>query len=68
MARVNSGEMILNRSQQANLFRMVNSPAVYDRIYRASGGDNGGGTVEFKIKDRELVGFLDRAIKRNNRS
>ena len=28
VARVNSGEMILNRNQQSNLFRMLNTPAL----------------------------------------
>lgn len=29
LARVNSGEMILNATQQRNLFRMINAPRVY---------------------------------------
>lgn len=45
-ANVNSGEMILNRSQQARLFQMANS-----------GG--GGGQVEFHISGTELVGVLN---------
>ena len=47
--RVNSGEMILNQRQQANLFNMINS----------NGGVSLGGNVEFKIKGRELVGVLN---------
>ena len=46
LARVNSGEMILNRAQQANLFKMVNQ-----------GG--GGGNVTFRIRGKDLVGTQD---------
>jgi hypothetical protein len=46
LARVNSGEMILNRAQQANLFKMVNQ-----------GG--GSGAVTFRIKGKDLVGVQD---------
>lgn len=48
-ARVNSGEMILNQKQQANLFRLLD------------GGFSTGsssGNVEFKIRGHELVGVL----------
>lgn len=48
-ARVNSGEMILNQKQQANLFRLLD------------GGFSAGsssGNVEFKIRGHELVGVL----------
>lgn len=55
VARVNSGEMILNGSQQANLFRMLNSP-------NAAG--NGISNVEFHIAGKDLVG----AINNYNRS
>lgn len=47
LARVNSGEMILNHAQQARLFDMINMGSV------------GGGEVEFKIKGQELVGVLN---------
>ena len=53
-ANVNSGEMILNKTQQANLFRMAN------------GGQGGGGHVEFHISGTELVGVLNN-INRKNR-
>lgn len=47
LARLNSGEMVLTRGQQAKLFDMI---------------DNGiggrGGQVEFKIKGQELYGVL----------
>lgn len=51
LARVNAGEMILNKQQQATLFNLLNG---------SNGGalGNGGGNVEFKIKGSELVGVL----------
>lgn len=51
VAGVNSGEMILNRTQQANLFRMAN------------GGT--GGQVEFHISGTELVGVLNNQNRKN---
>ena len=45
LARVNSGEMILNRSQQRNLFNLIN------------GGTSN--TVKFRIEGKELVGVLN---------
>lgn len=53
-ARVNSGEMILNRSQQANLFAIAN------------GGGSSGGTVEFQIAGANLVGVLNNHNRRLN--
>ena len=50
-ANVNSGEMILNKSQQARLFRMAN------------GGT--GGQVEFHISGTDLVGVLDNNNRKN---
>lgn len=47
LARVNSGEMILNQKQQANLFRALNN-----------GVNSGGGQVEFKISGSALKGVL----------
>lgn len=52
-AMVNSGEMILNRAQQANLFRMANS-----------GGT--GGQVEFHISGTELIGVLNNQNRKNS--
>ena len=49
LARVNSGEMILNKGQQSNLFSMLNN---------GSSG-LGGGNVEFTIKGDKLVGVLN---------
>ena len=45
LIRVNSGEMILNRSQQANLWNAIN-------------GGVGGGQVTFRIDGQQLVGVL----------
>ena len=52
-AQVNSGEMILNKTQQANLFKMANS------------GVGGGGQVEFHISGTELVGVLNNQTRKN---
>lgn len=54
MARVNSGEMILNKGQQANLFGMLNS---------GSGGASAGEVV-FRIDGNTLVGVLNNHNKR----
>ena len=48
LARVNSGEMILNKTQQATLFRALNG----------AGGIGSGGQVEFKISGSTLTGVL----------
>lgn len=56
LARVNSGEMILNGTQQARLFRMLNNGS------SASGSVSG--SVEFKIKGQELVGVLNNYNKK----
>lgn len=50
LVRANSGEMILNKKQQANLFNML------DGGYMAKSLSSG--NVEFKIKGKELVGVL----------
>jgi hypothetical protein len=49
-AYVNSGEMILNSGQQANLFRMLNS---------AGGGNADGREIILRAKGADLVGVLD---------
>lgn len=52
LARVNSGEMILNGSQQDRLFRILNGEgSIKQQI-------SSGGQVEFRIKGSELVGVL----------
>ena len=48
IAQVNSGEMVLNRGQQAHLWNVVNGK-----------DKSGGGQVEFKIKGDQLVGVLN---------
>ena len=50
LARVNDGEMILNSTQQARLWNMVNG--------KSSAVGTGGGKVEFEIKGDRLVGVL----------
>lgn len=50
LARVNTGEMILNNRQQRNLFNLLNG--------NGTTVGSGGGQVEFKIKGKELVGVL----------
>ena len=55
MARVNSGEMILNRSQQASLFGMIN---------RGSGGNE---RLVTQIAGNDLRVVLERAQRTNNR-
>lgn len=48
LARVNSGEMILNSGQQANLFSMLNSNV-----------KNNNSEVKFTIEGKQLVGVLN---------
>jgi len=52
-AQVNSGEMILNKAQQARLFKLANGGAT-------------GGQVEFHISGTELVGVLNNQNRKNN--
>lgn len=51
LARVNSGEMILNRNQQSNLYRAIKNNNI--------GGGGLGGNVEFVIKGDKLRGCLN---------
>ena len=51
LARVNAGEMILNKQQQATLFGMLNGSN--------SGAMGKSSKVEFKIRGSELVGVLN---------
>lgn len=51
LARVNSGEMILNHSQQSNLYRAIKNNNI--------GGGGLGGNVEFKISGSTLKGCLN---------
>jgi hypothetical protein len=50
LARVNSGEMILNQGQQRNLFDAINSGNL---------GGGGSQTVEFKVSGSNLYGVLN---------
>ena len=56
MARVNSGEMILNRSQQANLFGMING-----------GGSGNNGVLTAQIKGSDIWLSNNRAGKERRR-
>ena len=49
VARLNAGEMVLNRKQQANLFRALDN---------GISSNAGGGKVEFEIKGSTLKGVL----------
>lgn len=52
MARVNSGEMILNKAQQANLWSIIN-------------GKGGlGNQVNFKIRGTDLIGVMNNELSR----
>ena len=57
LARVNSGEMILNGSQQARLFRMLNEPGS-SNMYKTSND------VNFRIKGKDLVGVISNYTKK----
>lgn len=61
LARVNSGEMILNTTQQGRLFRMLNSGNPDHK-------DNMAGDVTFKIQGTQLVGVLNNYNKIHNRT
>ena len=60
LARVNSGEMILNKSQQSNLFNLLDGGSPVK-------GGAMSGEVEFKISDKALVGVLKQHSNRTNR-
>ena len=53
--RVNSGEMILNKGQQANLFKIISDGG--------SVGNNSKQNVEFRISGQDLVGVLEQQNK-----
>lgn len=58
LARVNSGEMILNSREQSNLFHLLDSGAT---------GGVGGGNVHFVIRGSELHGVLANYNSRNSK-
>lgn len=51
LARVNAGEMVLNKRQQSNLFNLLDGNGI--------GHNTGGGKVEFVIKGSALKGVLN---------
>lgn len=57
IARVNAGEMILNGSQQRNLFAMLNNGNT------SASGQN----VTFTLRGEELVGLINNTMNRKNR-
>ena len=59
IARVNSGEMILNNRQQRNLFNLLDGNASKNPISN--------GSVEFKIQGKELVGVLNSYSSKTNK-
>ena len=60
LARVNSGEMILNNRQQKHLFNLINNPTVTTT-------STDGGNVTFTIHGSDLQGTLSNYNKRVNR-
>lgn len=58
IVRVNSGEMILNHGQQANLFNLLDG---------ASGTGGGFGKVEFEISGQNLKGVLNNYNKKTSK-
>ena len=65
LARINSGEMVINQDQQRKLWNELNTPYVIDNQDISS--NNIGGQVEFKIKGTELVGVLNNYNKKSSR-
>ena len=61
MVRVNSGEMILNGSQQANLFRLLNSGDF------GNNSKSSNGQVEFKLRGTELIGLIKNSQNKTNK-
>ena len=59
LVRVNSGEMILNKRQQANLFNLINDGRQETTV--------GGGNVTFRIQGKELVGVLNNYNNRRSK-
>ena len=60
-ALLNSGEMILNGSQQSNLFQMLNSGlygSLSQKIAPSAGNGNQPANVTFRIHGRDLEGVL----------
>ena len=58
IAKVNSGEMILNSRQQRNLFNLLDGN---------TGNSFSNGKVEFKIAGKELIGVLNNYSSKTNK-
>lgn len=58
IARVNSGEMILNKKQQSNLFNMLES----------GNYSNGGSRVDWRISGSDLVGVINNYSKKKGKT
>lgn len=59
IARVNSGEMILNGTQQAKLFRLINDGSI--------GNSGFAKDVQFRISGNDLVALYNNVNKKNRR-
>lgn len=57
LARVNSGEMVINQGQQAKLWNFINGDTL-------TGSQN---NVEFKIRGTDLIGVIQNSQKKTNR-
>lgn len=72
-ARLNSGEMILNKTQQNKLWRMINNGTIIGAVRPATAGVAGvagmaGGNVRFELEGRKLVGVLSNETRVGSRS
>ena len=59
IARVNSGEMILNNRQQRNLFNLLDG--------KGGTSVNAGGEVKLRIEGRDLVGVINSQTSKTNK-
>lgn len=69
-ALLNSGEMILNGSQQSNLFKMLNSGlygSLSQKIAPSAGNGNQPANVTFRIHGRDLEGVLSNHYNQKNK-
>lgn len=72
-ARLNSGEMVLNKTQQAKLWNMINNGTAIGAVRPATAGVAGvagmaGGNVRFELEGRKLVGVLSNETRIGSRS